>query len=260
MQKRVQLARLMLFFVLPLLILPILGCADPVSADLSSCDYFAMTDAKGGEYVYAPGEAGFEQAVDAFATAKKTDTPPTWLDGAGVPLLLEWIRDGHARQYSLYLSPSSLSAYMTDADQNGYALTEAAIAHFLASEAASPSLVGAYPPTVLVGGREVPFAVCQWTYSGTLDGRPFSVASAEYLHTPVEDRPITPATFALTFAETPKSTVYTLYRGADELASGNTPPPLAPLPAGNYQLVLVAEWQKGNTTTRAGYSFVFEII
>lgn len=259
MHKRVRLARLMLFFVLPLLILPIFGCADPVSADLSSCDYFAITDAKGGEYIYAPGEAGFRDAVTAFAEAKKTDTPPAWLEGAGAPLLLEWIRDGHARQYSLYLSPSDLAAYMTDADQNGYTLTEAATAHFLGSEAAAPSLVGAYPPAVRVDGREIPFSICRWTYSGILDGQLFSVSSAEYLHTPVEDHPIDPTAFVAAFAKAPKTTVYTLYHGAEELSSGATPPTLANLPAGNYQLVLVAEWQRGNTTIRAGYSFVFEI-
>lgn len=260
MQKRILFARLMLFLALPLLILSIFGCTDTVSADLASCDYFAMTGAKGGEYVYAPGESDFEQAVTAFAEAEKTDTPPAWLDEAGAPLLLEWIRDGHARQYWLYLSPTDLDAYFKDADGNGYRLTGAAIAYFLTSEAAAQSLVGEYPPAVCVNGTAVIFSACQWTYSGTLDGQPFSVSSAKYLHTPAEDHSIIPTAFAPTFAETPKSTVYTLYRGAEELASGSTPPTLASLPAGSYQLILVAEWQRGNTTTRAGYSFVFEVI
>ena len=218
-----------------------------------------MTDIKGGEYVYAPGERLFDGAVEAFASAEKTNAPPAWLAEGMPTLLLEWIRDERARQYRLYLSPANLAACFTDADGEWYAVVEADVSFFLTTPAATPSLVGDYPPAVYEGGEEVAFSVCKWTYSGSLNGADFSVASAEYLHTSAEERRIDPKAFSPTFSAPPKSEKYTLYRGAEEIASDETVPDLTTLPAGDYQLVLVAEWQTNATTTRAGYSFVFTV-
>ncbi|MBQ8858193.1 MAG: hypothetical protein IJ012_00210 [Clostridia bacterium] len=252
-------ALLAALLLLPSLICPLGGCADRLARDLAACDYFAMTDIAGEEYVYAPGEPLFDGAVDVFARAQKTDAPPAWREEGMPSLLLEWIRDESARQYWLYLSPANLAAYLVDAEGAGYALDDTGVAFFLTSPAAAPSLVGVSPPAVYEGGTAVAFSVSKWTYSGTLGGEPFSVASAEYLNKSAEDREINPETFSLTFASTPKNEKYTLYRGAEEIASGEAPPALTALATGEYQLVLVAEWETGNTTTRAGYSFVFTV-
>ena len=259
MRRTTLLARLLLLFVLPTFICLLNGCADSLARDLAACDYFAMTDIAGKEYVYAPGEPIFDGAVKAFATAEESDTTPAWLAEGTPYLLVEWIRDGSARQYHLYLSPSNLAAYLTNAEGDGYAVDEAGVAFFLTVPAAIPSLVGEYPPAVYESGEEVAFSVTRWTYSGHLNGEDFSVASAEYLHTTATDRQIDPKTFSLSFAEQPKTAIYTLYRGAEEITSGETAPALDTLSAGEYQLVLVAEWQTENTTTRAGYSFVFTV-
>ncbi len=252
-------ALLAAFLLLPTFICLLSGCADRLARDLAACDYFAMTDIAGEEYVYAPGEPLFDCAVEAFATAEESDTPPAWLAEGTPYLLLEWIRDGRARQYHLYLSPSNLAAYLADAEGDGYTVDESGVAFFLTAPAAAPSLVGEYPPTVYESGEEVAFSVTRWTYRGTLGGEPFLVASAEYLHTAATDRQIDPNAFSLSFAEQPKTAIYTLYRGAEEIASDEATPAFDALPAGAYQLVLVAEWETESTTTRAGYSFVFTV-
>ena len=257
MRKWIAVATALL--LLPVLICGFCGCTDSLARDLAACDYFAMTDIAGKEYVYAPGEPLFDGAVEAFAEAEKTDEPPAWLAEGTPALLLEWIRDERARQYRLYLSPANLAACLSDAEGNWYTVAEAGVAFFLTTPAAAPSLVGEYPPAVYEGGEEVAFSVCRWTYSGSLNGADFSVASAEYLNTAATDREIDPSAFALTFAKPPKTVVYTLYCGAEEIASGEAVPTLTALPAGEYQLVLVAEWQTNATTTRAGYSFVFTV-
>ena len=259
MRRNTLLARLVLLFVLPTFICPLGGCADRLAHDLAACDYFAMTDVMGKEYVYAPGEPHFDGAVDVFANAQKTDEPPAWREQGMPALLLEWIRDGSARQYWLYLSPANLAAYLVDAEGVGYTVDESGIAFLLTSPAAAPSLVGVSPPAVYESGAAVSLSVSKWTYSGTLCGEPFSIASAEYLNKNAADRKISPETFSLTFATPPKSEKYTLYRGAEEITSGDTAPSLTGLSAGEYQLILVAEWEDGTTTTRAGYSFVFTV-
>ncbi len=248
----------LLAIVLSLSAVFLFSCGTGIPAGLAQSDYFAITDAEGDEYVYKPGEPMFEAAVTAFASAKKTETPPPWLGETDGPLLLEWIQGGYARQFTLYLSPTHMAAYIQDSERVGYALSATAVRFFLEHETAASALQGGTPPTATVNGTPVPFSICEWLYSGTLDGSAYTVASPKYLNGDGKPHPIDPAAFVCMFGEAPVTLTYTLYRGDTEVAHGATYPPV-PAEPGYYQLVVVAEWVAGNCTTRAGYFFDYTV-
>ncbi len=225
-----------------------------IPPDLAGYDYFAITTPTGEEHVFAKGEESFAVAAVAFGQA----TPVALPDSLGEALFLtaDWIRGGRSHTYRLYLSPLDLTGYAVDERENAYLLPRQRVLFLLQQDYSSALLVGQDPPMLTVGQRSIPFALCQWTY--TLEGGAV-LSSGEYRNTEGGTYPIDAAVFTPQFSKAPNSTIYTIYLGADEVFSGEALPDLASLPAGDYQLVLVAEWQEEAVRIRAGYSLLFSL-
>lgn len=247
-----------LLFVLPVVIL-YFALSSPSLPSVAAYDYLAMTDCHGKEYVYASDDIMFLTAAASFTGASHTKTPPDWWSEDAVAVKLEFIDDGYAYPYSLYLSPYPLAAYLTDAVGNGYLLPNDAAAVLITSAAAGPSLVGALPPEITVSGQTVGFSVCQWTFYILPDfGAVFTVSSGEYLSEHTEPRPISVENFSCSFGETPISLSFRIYRGEEKILD-TIAPDFSTLPQGEYQLVVLAEFDRGLESVRAGYSFSFTV-
>lgn len=241
----------------PLVLLVLFYHTPAIPGDLAAYEYFAVTSPTGKETVYPKGDATFLSAASAFTGAAPVSALPAELEES-LFLLAEWIRDGRAQPFRLYLSPSALEGYLVDERGNGFRLKEKGALFFLISAFSSSLLVGEEPPALTVNGQAIPFALCRWSYTlRPSEGAPVTVSSGEYTNTAGGTYPIDPSAFAPQFDEAPDSTVYTVYLSAEEVLSSSTCPDLSALPAGDYQLVLVAEWQRGDTRIRAGYSMLF---
>lgn len=223
--------------------------------NLGSYAYLAITSPAGEEYVYRQGDETMQGAAAAFASATFLAQPPAALDEA-VFLTLEWIQDGRAAVWRLYFLPSKASGYLVDAHGHTFLLQEEGLLFFLRTDFSASLLVGEDPPAVLMGGEEVPFLICRWTYTlPTAEGGTTTIRSGEYTNNAASSLSVQGDAFSPSFAVPPRHTTYTVYRGADLLLSSDTLPAFSSLPAGEYQIVLVAEWQIGYTTIRTGYSF-----
>lgn len=224
--------------------------------DLSESDYLALTDVRGGEYVFRPTDDAFAAAVAAFASA----TPGEAEDAAGgYHILVEWIRDGRARQYHLIFSFAPLLAVLVDADGNPYRLTEAGAECFLRTAAATPSLAGEMPAPLTLGDRAVECSAVEWLRHFTTEqSGAFTLSSGEYV-TGAGTCAISPTDFSPVFSRQPDSQSYALFSGDVLLSATDTRPDLAALAPGSYQLVLVAIWEDEALTVRGGYSFVFAV-
>lgn len=224
--------------------------------DYSTFSYFAVTG-NGQEYIYAPGEDGFLMAADAFSHAVAGDAP-AWYREDAPKMLLEWIEGDRAHQYMLYLSASPMAAYLTDDRGGGYLLRRVDAIRFFAGEGA-PAPEGEEPPTFTIGEREIRASLCRWTYTETAeDGREYTATSGDVYRTGGV-YPLDTADFAPVFALTPSEVRYTVFSGNVPVATGQTPPDFSALPTGEYELAVVAEWERGDDTVKAGYSFVFSV-
>ena len=258
MRRTLSLA-LLLAFVLPCIMSSFSACAGWKNMDFEACEYFAMTDEHGKEYVYAGGEREFREAARAFQNAEKAEAP-AWLSLAPPPLLVEWIEKGHALQYHLYLYPRGFAAYLQDAEGNGAALAKEYALFFLSAEANRPSLRGEEPPAVFLGMQEIAPSICSWQYVGELDGAAVSLSSGDYLNTSATSYPTDLEKFALSCETEPTRVQHTLYRGQEEVGVfSDAELSTLSLAAGEYQLVSVLEWEKDRCCIRAGYSFAVSI-
>lgn len=260
MKKRRLAVLLVLVLTLPAFILLFCSCSTWSGEDFSAYDYFAVTDAEGKEYVYAPGETVFDNAVRAFATAKEGERPAWFADAS--PILLEWIRDEKAHRFRLYLMPARLAAYIEDVEGSGAYPTEQDIAFFLCASPLRTSLVGAPPPAVHLNGESIRFSVCSWTYEGVLAEEPFLVSSGDYLNQSAETYPLDLQDFSITFEQEPIASRCTVYCGEEEILTASAEElatSFGSLVSGEYQLVAVFEWAQERMKIRAGYSFSVSI-
>ncbi|MBQ8350629.1 MAG: hypothetical protein IJY20_01115 [Clostridia bacterium] len=257
-RKYAYVVLLLLCVAVPIAFVVFLWQTPMMPQDLSSYDYFAVTAPDGAESVYQAGESAFDGAAAAFAQASAVKALPGELDDA-VFLTTEWIRDGRAYAWRLYLLPAVGEGYLVDERGTPFRLSEEGVLFFLQSAFAAPLLIGDEPPALILAEREVPFSLCRWTYTITPSGaHAVSVSSGEYINEEGKSLSVDLSSFAPQFAEQPKKTIYKIYSLADEIMSSEELPDLAALPEGQYQLILVAEWQRGNTLVRAGYSFLLE--
>ena len=226
--------------------------------NFSSSDYFAMTDPVGNEYVFSPSDALFSDAAFAFSSAVPMGDASDHAYGED-RLLVEWIKDGRSDRFFLAYAPDLLTARLTDAEGNSYVITDDAALVFLATEAGKAVLVGEDPPALTVNGREIPYAIIEWTGTFTKkNGQTLHVTSGAHRTAHAPHR-ITALPFSPIFDRAPARTEYLLYAGEDLIAETGEPLSFADLEAGEYQLVTVAEWTNGALSVRAGYSFVFTV-
>lgn len=225
--------------------------------DLGSYAYLAITSPGGEEYIYQKGDEVLQGAAAAFAAATPAAQQPDGLREA-LFLTVEWIQSGRATTWRLYFLPSTASGYLVDERGHAFRLHETGLLFFLHTDFIAPLLVGEEPPAVWLGEAEVPFSICRWAHTvSTAEGGTETITSGEYTNNAAGSLPVLGDAFAPTFAVAPQRATYTVYRGAEQVLVSDAPPALSSLPAGEYQVVLVAEWQAGYTTTRAGYSFSF---
>lgn len=224
--------------------------------------HFSITDCRGEEYVYANGEPSFLSAAEAFLAAKPAGERPDWAKREGM-LLLDWMRDGYAHRYRLYLSLDSLSAYLEDESENGYFLDTRGALFFYETQAARPSLVGEAPTSISIAGVEIPFSVCSWQYDlADAEGAVHTVSSEDYLGAADATKEITyPFFLPPSFTVPPDRVHYHIFAGNAEIVSSEEPPisVVSRLSDGNYQMTVIAEYENGVVTVRAGYSVVFSV-
>ena len=241
----------LLCVAVPLALLLVFYHTPAIPPDLAGYDYFAITTPEGEEHVFAKDEASFAVAAAAFGQARPSALPDSL--GESLFLTADWIRGERSLTYRLYLSPLDLTGYAVDERENSYLLPRERVLFMLQQAFSSALLVGQDPPMLTVGQRSIPFALCQWTY--THEGG-VVLSSGEYRNTEGGTYPIDAADLTPQFSKAPSSTIYNIYFGADEVLSSEALPDLASLPAGDYQLVLVDEWQEEAVRIRAGYSFL----
>lgn len=247
-----------LLFALPVTVL-FFALSSPSLPSVASCDYLAMTDCHGKEYVYRNNEITFLTTASAFSSAKHTRRPPDWWSDDMPSVKLEFIEDGYAYPYSLYLNPFPLAAYLTDASGSGYLLSNDSAAVLINAAAAAPALVGDLPPDITLNGKDYGFSVCSWTFYVLPDfGAVFTVSSGEYLSERTDPYSVNLDSFSCSFAEQPHSLSFQVFRGEDKILD-TIAPDFSSLPKGEYQLVVLAEFDRGLETVRAGYSFSFAV-
>lgn len=247
-----------LLFALPVTVL-FFALSSPSLPSVANYDYLAMTDCYGKEYIYKSSDITFLTTASAFSTAKHTRRPPDWWSEDMPSVKLEFIEDGYAYPYSLYLNPFPLAAYLTDASGSGYLLRNDSAAVLINAAAVSTSLVGDLPPDITLNGENYGFSVCSWTFYILPDfGAVFTVSSGEYLSERKEPYPVNLDSFSCSFAEQPTSLSFRIFRGEDKILD-TIAPDFSSLPAGEYQLVVLAEFDRGLEAVRAGYSFSFTV-
>lgn len=241
---------------------PLIFFCLPASAppqDLAHYDYFAVSAPGREEVVYQTGEADFSAAAQAFVQATAVSQLPSYLADS-IFLTTDWVRDGRVQSFRLYLSPARQEGYLVNDRSACFRLAEDGLLFFLQKDFVAPLLVGEMPPPLRLGETEIPFSLCQWTYTlTTRAGAAVTVSSGEYTNTEGGSIPVSVNAFVPTFGKTPNSVIYTIYSGADVIFSSNELPALDALSQGEYQLILVAEWQTGNTRIRAGYSMFLAV-
>ncbi len=222
--------------------------------------HVALTDCRGEEYVYKKGDPVFACAATAFSTAEPADEKPSWATREGM-ILLDWIRDGYARRFRLYLSRTSFAVYLEDERESGYYLRDISALFVYKTDAALPSLIGKMPSPVLLDGEEVSFHLASWQYDFTdSSGKTHTFSSKEYFAENDTVKTISdPSDFSLSFREEPISLRYHIFSGEDEIYSDSARPTTEDLPAGEYQLIVIAEYKEGVMKTRGGYAFRFSI-
>lgn len=225
-------------------------------------EHFSITDCRGEEYVFANGEDGFRAAADAFSAAKPAEKKPSFAKREGM-LLLDWMRDGYAHRYRLYLSLDTLSAYLEDESENGYFLDTRGALFFYQSQAARASLIGKTPASISIAGVEIPFSVCSWQYDfADAEGTVHTVSSEDYLGA-ADAAKVIPYPFFLPpdFAEPPTRVRYCVFAGNAQIADAAEPPisVISRLPVGQYQMTVIAEYEDAPVTVRAGYSVLFSV-
>ncbi len=259
--RRALARALLLVFALPCFMLLICGCSGWESIDFAEHEYFALTDADGKEYVYVSGEAVFDEAARAFSNAAVGERPD-WFSRARSALLAEWIQDGHARQYRLYLLPEEFAAYVEDSEGNGAHLAVGSVAALLATEPCRASLRGEDPPSVSINGVRVEPSICSWSYAARIGTETVTIRSDDYFNQSAATYPLDSVAFEIACTEQPTDLRITVYRVDEELATlaqEEISSYLSSLPSGQYQLIAVLEWTKESLTLRAGYSFTLNI-
>ena len=230
-----------------------------ISSEISFCDYVAVTTPSGEETIFSKEETMFSSVVVAFQSAAAVAGLPAGYEES-LFLTIEWICANRAMEFRLFLSPQTMEGYLIDGRGFVFQLQESGVLFFLTQSFSSSLLVGQEPPVLTLGDRVIPYSLCQWIYTlSTSGGAPITVSSGEYQNTEGGSYPVTPTDFLPTFEKAPETITYKIYSGADMVLSTHTLPYLKALPAGDYQLVLVAEWERGNALIRAGYSFLFQI-
>jgi hypothetical protein len=241
--------------LVPVLLLLLGGLAHAVPQDLAQYDYVSFVSPTGEETLYQKSYPSFQGAADAFLSAKPCETLPASYENASY-MTVTWIRSGRARPYRLYLSPAAGEGYFVDDRGNAFSLTADGLIFFLREDAAEPFLKGNAPRVRLFNGSEVPVALCRWTYT-VLDGigNPVDISSGEYKNSSADEPTLRANHIFLLFDDEPKTQKYTIYSRAEIVLESETPPSVVFLPPGEYQVVLVAEWQSASVCTRAAYSF-----
>ena len=228
--------------------------------DYRDAHYFAITAADGEEYVFRPSEPIFLNACAVFLAA--TPTKDGIADSrTGGHMMLEWIKDGVADRYTLSFSYDMRTACLLDANGNLFRLADGDTFPFLQSAAGAASLIDEYPSPLTLDGKDVAPSVLEWRATLTdRDGEEHTFTSGDrLLYSSAPVRIASPQSYSLAFAEMPTSVSYTVFCGEELVCSGEGIPSSFNLPAGSYQLVLVAEWKDGNTAVRAGYSIIFSV-
>ena len=250
-----------LLLVLPLSMLLGSLFADGKNAlpDYENAEWFAITSATGEEYVFRPSDELFSGARLAFLSATPTDAAIEDARPCGF-MTLDWIKDGRAGRYTLVFSQNMRLAVLTDASGARYTLTEADALLFLECEAGASAMTDEYPPALFLDGKEVSPAVLEWRASlYDRNGEEKTVSSGELLVSSVPTRLANASAFALSFETQPTRVSYSVFCDETLVCEGDGIPTAFTLQTGNYQLILVAEWETGNCTARAGYAIIFSV-
>ncbi len=222
--------------------------------DCGTCDYFAMTDALGEEYVFPAGDPFFSAAAQAFCQAV-----PSTRDGRDQGgLLLEWIRDGYATAYRLRFAPEEGQAYVTDTAGQTFLLDDAGAYLFYSSAAAAPSLTGEAAPALELSGASLLPSMTQWCWK-VPDGQggEATCCSFEMRQETEGDLPCLPLGAVQPLPEEAGVAVtYRVYQGETLLYSGPSCPAPALFERGTYQVILLLTAETGRCTVRAAYTFL----
>ena len=227
--------------------------------DYENAEWFAITSAEGEEYVFRPDDDLFSDACLAFLAATPTEATAADARPCGF-MTLDWIKDGRADRYTLIFSYDMRTAILSDASGERYALAESDALLFLESDAGASAMTDEYPPALLLDGKTVSPAVLEWRARlFDRNGEEKTVSSGELLVSSVPSRIATPVTFLLAFETPPTRVTYTVFCGETTVLEGEGIPSSFDLQSGDYQLILVAEWEAGNCTARAGYAIIFSV-
>lgn len=228
--------------------------------NLAASEAFLVSSPTGDGRSYHQGDAVFSAAVEAFLEASRLPSLPPQYEQA-LFLTVSWQQaNGRQADWRLYVSPQPLGGYLVDERGNAYALTEQGALFFATQSFCSPLLVGDPPPALHIDGQAVPVSLCSWTYTvSTQDGGRHQISSGEYTNPSATIQPISLDALFMQFAEQPDDIEFTVYAAADEVLSSTELPSAAQLAPGDYQLVLVCQWQRGEQTVRAAYSFSFSV-
>lgn len=258
MKKAVFATGILLLIAIPcaVLIAAVRAPAAP-PADCAACDFFALTDADGREFVRPAGDVLFSAMADAFAAAVPAALPSD--DGAFSALMLAWIRDGGAREYALRLYAAPLSAYITDGAGNIFRLPDGVPAVLLASDAGEAARRVGLPASLLAGEAALPCTLTEWRWDLSAYGIAAPLSAFSESAAPSVPPRLSAAAPAPVFSRPPDALRYTLYRGSEPVGAGDGLPVPADLAPGDYQVVLTASFESGPLTLRAAYTYLLSV-
>lgn len=226
-------------------------------SDCAACDFLAVTDGDGREFVCPAGDALFSAMADAFASAAPAALPSD--DGAFSALTLAWIRDGAAREYALRLYAAPLSAYLTDGMGNIFRLPDGAGAVLLASDAGEAARRVGRPASLSAGEAALPCTLTEWRWDLSAYGIAAPLSAFSESAAPLVPPRLSAAAPAPVFSRRPDALRYTLYRGSEPVGAGDGLPVPADLAPGDYQVVLTASFESGPLTLRAAYTYLLSV-
>lgn len=224
--------------------------------DCAACDYMALTDDNGREFVFPAEDTFFAALADAFSAAEPAALPGD--DAAASALVLAWIRDGGAREYTLRLYAAPFAAYVTDGDGNAFRLSDGACAAVLAADAGEAARRVGHPASLSAGQAAVPCAQAEWRWDlsayGVAAPPAASFEGGDFLPPTLSAAAPAPA-----FSCQPDALRYRIFRGADPIGEGDGLPSSEGLAPGVYQVVLTAVWNSGPLTLRAAYTYLLSV-
>lgn len=252
-------AAFLLLLPVLMLVFSLLPSGNHTLPDYYSSEYLAITSADGEEYVFRPSDRLFAEARTAFLCAALLEDGGADACREG-RMTVEWIKDGISDRYMLSFSEDLRAAYIADTEGHLFRLREAELFPFLQSEAGASVLIGKFPPALRLDGKTVSPSVLEWLATvADRNGEACTLTSGDRLLSPAPVRLASPQGFLLTFEKEPTAITYTVFCGEERILDGTELPSSFDLPAGEYQLVLISEWEEGNTAVRAGYSIIFSV-